>query len=244
VGAELNKVYLPLAGRPVLSWSLVWTGQVAEVSHVVLVVRPQDAERARQAVRAEAPRAEVVVVAGGATRHRSEDCAFELLAPLVERGVVDVIVVHDAARPLAGPALYRSVIATAAQVGGALPAIPAVGLLPVGPLPVGLLPVGLVPVGLVPVGLLPVGPPDPGGGPGTLIRVQTPQAFRARDLLAAYAAAHDHGLEGTDTAASVEAFSALAVRAVPGSRTNLKVTYPHDLVLAERVLAASNYRLP
>jgi len=100
-------------------------------------------------------------------------------------------------------------------------------------------------------GLLPVPSGDAAGGgrgpvprPRQLARVQTPQAFRAKDLLAAYSTALDAGFRGTDTASTVERFSDLVVQTVAGSRTNLKVTYPHDMFLAERLLAAHRYRLP
>jgi 2-C-methyl-D-erythritol 4-phosphate cytidylyltransferase len=97
-------------------------------------------------------------------------------------------------------------------------------------------------------GVLPVGPdgrPHPARpGPERLSRVQTPQAFRAKDLLAAYTDALRAGFQGTDTASTVERFSDLVVQTVAGSRTNLKVTYPHDLFLAEQLLAAHRYRLP
>jgi 2-C-methyl-D-erythritol 4-phosphate cytidylyltransferase len=62
--------------------------------------------------------------------------------------------------------------------------------------------------------------------------VQTPQAFRAGDLLAAYRAAEDDGFEGTDTSACVAAYREVVVAAVPGSALNLKVTFPEDVALA------------
>jgi 2-C-methyl-D-erythritol 4-phosphate cytidylyltransferase len=68
--------------------------------------------------------------------------------------------------------------------------------------------------------------------------VQTPQAFRAGPLLAAYRAAARHGFEGTDTASTVERFTGLPVRAVPSSVTNLKVTYPADVAVAAALLAS------
>ncbi|HYJ75663.1 MAG TPA: IspD/TarI family cytidylyltransferase [Kineosporiaceae bacterium] len=226
VGAGVNKVYLPLAGRRVVSWSLQWAAQVEDVGTFVLVVRPEDAELAEEVLGREARGLDVRMVVGGATRHESEDAALVHLAPAVEAGDIDVIAVHDGARPLAGPAMFRSVITTARAVGGAVPALPAVGLLAVGP----------------------DGQPDRGGvreaSPHRLARVQTPQAFRAKDLLGAYAAAHATGYQGTDTACSVAAYSDLQVQTVAGSRQNLKVTYPHDLFLAEQLLAAHHYRLP
>ena len=226
-GASVNKVYLPLAGRPVVSWSLRSAAQVPEVAGCVLVVRPEDVERAGEVLRREACGLDVRVVVGGATRHASEEAALAHLAPAVQDGEIDVIAVHDAARPLAGPSLFRSAITTAQAVGGAVPVLPAVGVLPVGP----------------------DGQPDrTGHSQGTvahrLARVQTPQAFRADDLLTAYSAAHAAGYQGTDTASSLEAYSDLVVRAVPGRGHNLKVTYPHDLAVAEHLLRVYGYRLP
>src|SRR5919202_5418887 len=127
VGADVNKVYLPLAGRRVVSWSLLWAAQVEDVGTFVLVVRPEDAELAEDVLRREAPGLDVRMVVGGATRHESEDAALVHLAPAVEAGEIDVVALHDGARPLAGPALFRSVVATAQAVGGAVPALPATG---------------------------------------------------------------------------------------------------------------------
>jgi 2-C-methyl-D-erythritol 4-phosphate cytidylyltransferase len=225
VGGSLNKVYLPLAGRRVISWSFAWAGQLSEVGHLVLVVRPDDLELARQILAAE-PRSgpAIELVIGGDTRHGSEQAALDHLADRIATGEVDVVAVHDGARPLAGPALFRSVIATAAAVGGAVPALPALGVLPADT--------------------------DPGSGsvsrPGArgLARVQTPQAFQAVALLDAYRRARDEGYQGTDTACSVERYGGLAVKVVPGSRHNLKVTYPHDLLIAERLLAVNHQQLP
>ncbi|MGH2517511.1 MAG: IspD/TarI family cytidylyltransferase, partial [Ktedonobacterales bacterium] len=70
-----------------------------------------------------------------------------------------------------------------------------------------------------------------------LWRAQTPQAFAARALLAAYDAAAVDGFEGTDTAATYER-AGHAVHVLPGSPTNFKVTTPDDLVRAERIARA------
>jgi 2-C-methyl-D-erythritol 4-phosphate cytidylyltransferase len=227
VGAGLNKVYLPLAGRRVISWSFTWAAKVPEIGHFVLVVRPEDEDLARHTLRRETPEVSVDLVLGGSSRHASEQAALDHLTARIGNGEVDVVAIHDGARPLAGPALFRSVVGTAGSVGGAIPALPADSVLEVHPdgRPVH---------------------PGPGAAIGRdgLVRVQTPQAFRAKDLLAAYAAASDLGYQGTDTACSVEEFSDLVVQVVAGSRQNLKVTYPHDLFLAERLLAVNRYRMP
>jgi 2-C-methyl-D-erythritol 4-phosphate cytidylyltransferase len=233
LGADVNKVYLPLAGRRVLSWSLHWAAQVPDVGTFVVVVRPEDLDLARDVVHRDAPGLDVRIVLGGATRHRSENAALAHLAPLVEAGDVDVVAIHDGARPLAGASLFAAVVAAARVVGGAVPVLPASGVVPVAAGGGQLVGSG-------------AGAPRPAvgsTGPFRLARVQTPQAFRAKDLLAAYAAALEAGFEGTDTAGTVETFSDLVVRAVPGGEQNLKVTYPHDLFVAERLLAAQGYRL-
>lgn len=212
VGGELNKVYLPLAGRPVISWSLAWAHEVPAVGPVVLVIRPSDAVFAADAVAAAGLR-DVAVVHGGTSRHRSEQAALDHLTPLIEAGRLDVVVIHDGARPLAGAPLLRAVIEAAAEHGGAVPTVPETTAWPV-----------------VDGGLRP--PEHP------LHRVQTPQAFRARALLDAYAAAAAAGLEGTDTAAAFESVPGIDVMAVPGSPDNLKVTFAPDLARAERLLAS------
>jgi len=210
----------------------------------VVVVRPEDVRLAEEVLHREARGLEVQLVVGGATRHRSEDAALAHLAPFVEAGELDVVAVHDGARPLAGPGLFRSVIGTAGAVGGAVPVLPAKGLLPTAP-PVPLSADPSAPSGTPgpPDPLDPLGPLGPLDLSRRLARVQTPQAFRAKDLLAAYTAALDAGFQGTDTASTIERFSHLVVQAVAGSPANLKVTYPHDLLLAERLLAASRYQL-
>ena len=73
-----------------------------------------------------------------------------------------------------------------------------------------------------------------------LVAVQTPQGFD----LSALAAAHDLAVEGTDDASVVEAIG-VAVAHVPGATINLKITVPHDLIIAETLLAlASDFEAP
>ena len=67
---------------------------------------------------------------------------------------------------------------------------------------------------------------------------ETPQAFRARDLLVAYRRADADGFTGSDTAACLEAYADLPIAAVPGDRRNLKVTFAEDVPVAERLLAS------
>lgn len=211
VGAEVNKVLLPLADVPVLVWSVRDALSLPDVARVLLVVRPQDRVAIEDAVAPHLGEREVLVVDGGATRHASEWAALRTLAPDIERGVVDVVAVHDGARPLAGRELWRTVLAAAREHGGAIPVVPVTDLLG----------------------------PGAGEARGDLATVQTPQAFAAAPLLAAHRAAHTAGFEGTDTAASLTAYGDVAVAAVPGSPLNVKITFAEDVDLAGRLLATA-----
>lgn len=208
VGADRNKVLLPLRGRPVLAWSVRAAAAVPGLARLVVVVRPGERHDVAAALAPHLPSGgpEVHLVEGGATRHASEAAALRVLAEDVAAGRLDVVAVHDGARPLAAPALFTAVAEAARRHGGAVPGVPTAGLL---------------------------GPDGPTAG----LAVQTPQAFRAPDLLAAFDAAAAAGVEGTDTAATLERFAPhVALHAVAGSARNLKVTFPEDLALAERLL--------
>lgn len=213
VGAGRNKVLLPLHGEPVFAWSVRQALRVPGVTHVVLVVRPEDraeVDRGLQLVGADHPGAKVWLVPGGDTRHGSEWNALGVVAEAVDAGEVDVVAIHDTARPLAGEELYRSVIRTALEHGGALPVRTQRSLLP----------------------------HDPATALDTdLVAVQTPQAFRAGPLLEAYRRADRDGFTGTDTASCVERYTPLAIHCVENRSANVKITFPEDVALVERLLA-------
>ncbi len=207
VGAGVNKVLLPLGDAAVLAWSVRDALAVPGVRRVVLVVREDERDAVADAVVPHLGAEDRVdVVAGGQTRHASEWAALRVLAGDVDAGRVGVVAVHDGARPLAGPALLRAVLAAARAHGGALPAAPLTGVLR----------------------------RDGSAAPGDLVGVQTPQAFRAAPLLEAYRRAEGDGFEGTDTASCLEAYAdRLAERvrlvAVRSGPANLKITFPEDV---------------
>ncbi|MEI2821715.1 MAG: 2-C-methyl-D-erythritol 4-phosphate cytidylyltransferase [Marmoricola sp.] len=106
VGHDTNKVLLPLAGRRVFTWAIRWARHLPHVVHTVLVIREQDRPTIEASLAREVGPPEVTVVVGGDTRHGSEWNALQALAPLINSGQVDVVVIHDAARPLASTALF------------------------------------------------------------------------------------------------------------------------------------------
>lgn len=210
VGASMNKVLLPLGDVPVLVWS-VRDALALGVRRVVLVVRPSEREAVAAAVTPHLGEAEVTMVDGGSTRHGSEWAAISILAGVIESGDIDVVAIHDAARPLAGVDLFTRIIEGARNTGGAIPVVPAAGLL-----------------------TRELAVPD-----AALGGVQTPQAFMAEALLAAYRAADADGFAGTDTAATLERYAQVSITAVESSPHNLKITFPEDVELAARLAPGS-----
>lgn len=214
-GADRNKVYLPLGGRSVLSWSVDTLAAAPEVGPVVLVIRPEDRALAERVVAQEVEHTGIEMVPGGASRQDSELAALRCLADRIRSGRVELVLVHDGARPLVTPKLAAEVIRTARESGGAVP--------------------GLVRDDLAEVdadGEHLAGAPHRG-----LVAVQTPQGFRAGPLLAAYEEAARRGFTGTDTASCLERFADLPIQWIDGDPRNLKITYAHDLEVAEGLLA-------
>lgn len=210
VGAEVNKVLLPLRAVPVLARSLITALAVPDVARVVLVIRPGEEAAVTEAVAPHlAETDEVLVVPGGATRHASEQAALGILRPMIEAEEIDVVAIHDGARPLASTRLFVETLDAARARGGAIPVMPTSNLLT----------------------------SDGTPAAGTLATVQTPQAFRALPLLTAYDEAARHGFEGTDTAACLAAFQPrLEIAAVESTVTNLKITWPGDVEVAAALL--------
>lgn len=171
----------------------------AAVCNEVVLVLPPGVDWDGPAVQA--------VVAGGATRSESVRAGLSAVAADTE-----IVVVHDAARPLARPELFELVIdAVRAGADAAIPALEVVDTLKRVD--------GDRVVGTVERDML--------------VAVQTPQAFR----VAALRAAHEDGGNATDDAALVEASGGTVV-IVAGDPRNLKVTTMADLMLAETLLEA------
>lgn len=212
VGADGNKAYLPLAGRSMLSWSVEAVARSVGIARTVVVFRKGERDLAARTLDAELPAVTVELVEGSDTRHGSEENVLQHLAADIESGAVDVVVIHDAARPLAGSDMVAAALATAREFGGAIPVLPAHDVVEA----------------------------DGDGRlstvAGTLARVQTPQAFRAAPLLTAYRLATGGAFDGTDTSSCVQRFTDVDVRVYPGASTNLKVTFASDVHIAECLL--------
>ena len=212
VGADRNKVLLPLHGVPVLAHSVRTALRVDGAHRVVVVVRAEDRAAVTEAIRPHLGTHDLWLVDGGEQRHDSEYSALRALRRDIEAGEIAVVAIHDAARPLATEGLFRAVVDLAATRGAAVPALPAGRL----------------------------NDRDGSLAAENLLVVQTPQAFDARALLAAYDAAEADRFVGTDTASCLERYADLAIHAVTGERRNLKITFADDLLLASELISAGS----
>jgi 2-C-methyl-D-erythritol 4-phosphate cytidylyltransferase len=145
-----------------------------------------------------------------------EDRQASVRAGLDALGDVDLILVHDAARPLVEEGIIAAVIEAAAKVGAAVPAVPVHDT--------------IKEIGAE--GRVKGTPPR-----SALVLAQTPQGFRADLLRRAHAEAEASGVRGTDDASLVERLGEPVV-VVPGRRSNLKITTREDVIIAEAILAA------
>ena len=189
------KQYERLGDKRVLDWALDAARAVSE--GVVLVVPPDSAGRREPGVDA--------VVPGGSTRSASVRAGLAAVP-----GDADVILVHDAARPLAPISLFEAVVE--AVQGGADCAVPGVAVSNTVKRVVAEQVVETV-------------------DRADLVEVQTPQGFAAAVLRSA----HAEEPEATDDAGLVEAAGGSVV-VVAGDPVNLKLTHPHDLVIARALL--------
>lgn len=205
LGHDHPKAFVELGGRSLLAHALDRLASAAD--DVVVVGPPTHLEQALAQVERMGPGTRVVP--GGATRTGS------VAAGMAALGAVDVIAVHDAARPLVdAAALRRAVAAVVDGADASAPALPVTDTLKE-----------------VADGEVVIRTVDR----ASLRAVQTPQVFRAEVLHAA----HARGVDATDDLALVEAGGGTVVL-VPGSARYLKVTYPDDLLLAEAFLASGD----
>ncbi|MGI4790021.1 MAG: 2-C-methyl-D-erythritol 4-phosphate cytidylyltransferase [Janthinobacterium lividum] len=207
-GVSGNKVFSLLGGKPLLYWTAQAFASHPDIDGIVVVAGPEEVSRCRESL---AGIDKVfAVVSGGQTRQASVAIGLFALGGDPD----DLILVHDAARPLVSADIIDRCIAGARQWGNAVAALPVSDTLKA-----------------VDDTLAVQRTVDREG----LWAMQTPQAFRLDTLFQAHIAARDTGWTGTDEAALVEQFSEEPVHLVLGDPSNLKVTRPEDLPLAEAI---------
>jgi 2-C-methyl-D-erythritol 4-phosphate cytidylyltransferase len=210
---SINKVYLDIGGMKVAARSCRPFHRHPAIDALVVVAAARETAVCTE-VFAGAGIPVSGVVVGGATRHASERNAVEHLADRIDSGEIEIVLIHDGARPLFDGADLDELVTRARRSGGSMYGLP---------LEEGLL--------FMSNGRVAGHRPSVG-----LWRALTPQAFRAGELLQAFRSAAREGFEGTDTASTFERFGG-RIEMVKGSSRNIKITFPEDFVLAECLVA-------
>lgn len=200
-----DKLWADLAGRPVLAHALGAFERSPAIDVVVLAARVETLEAARRLIDHEGFSKVVAIVLGGDRRRDSVLAGLDAL-PLD----CDVVLVHDAARPLVDADTIAQGVRLARQHGAALPALPVADT-----------------IKRVRDGLVVDSPPR-----SELWGAQTPQSFRVELLRRAHAAAED---DATDDGVLVERLGHPVI-VYPGARRNMKITVADDLIVAEALL--------
>jgi 2-C-methyl-D-erythritol 4-phosphate cytidylyltransferase len=204
------KQFLSLDGIPILIHSLRAFASVPRITQIVVAVRKTEIERVESQIAEYGFSGRVQVVEGGDNRQES---VVNALAA-VHADADDIVLVHDAVRPLIDAATIDRTIDAVRQHGAAIVAMPAVDTIKqVERTAHGALVTSTIPREFI-------------------VHAQTPQGFRFGLLQSAFAEATADGFVGTDEASVVER-AGYPVAVVHGSAVNLKITQPGDLELAE-----------
>jgi len=210
LGRAAPKAFVELAGHAMLYYSLAAAARTAGVVEIVVAIPAGMEKLARAEANSAASDLPVKITAGGAERQDSVRIALALTS-----ADSDLVIVHDAARPLANPDLFAACLAAAERSGGAIAAVPVADTLK------------RVARNAITETIARAG----------LWQAQTPQAFRRAVLIAAHERALRERIAATDDADLVERIGA-RVEVVASGAPNFKITTAADLAMAAAILAA------
>ncbi len=208
--SETKKQYLNLGGRPVLLYTLDRFQNHQGIDEIILVVPADEIEYKKELVLGKTSKYIKIkkIIPGGANRQES------VYNGLLAAYDADIVLIHDGVRPFVTTLQIQRIIFAAQKTGAAILAIPATDTLK-----------ETGSDGFIKKSL----PRD------NIFYAQTPQGFDYELILSAHEAAAGEGFLGTDDASLLER-TGRAVSIVPGSSSNIKLTAPSDLILAEAIL--------
>jgi len=210
MAGDIPKQYLPIGGIPVLVHTLRVFCSAPFIEQIFLVVRSEDLSFCSEKILTfEAFSKEIKLVEGGAER---QDSVYNGLLAADGRPD-DIVVIHDGVRPFLTPLQLSECVETARCDGACILGLPVSSTLKM-----------VNPTGIIKKTLT----------RDHIWQAQTPQAFRFSIIMEAHTAARKAGLKTTDDAMLLE-LSGIDVRVIRGSGTNLKITTPEDLAMAEAI---------
>lgn len=216
MGVGKNKNFLELAGEPILIRTLKTFSQSARINFLIVIVAAGEIETVSELLDSAENLKPWTVTTGGSERQYSITNGLKLVPEDSE-----IILVHDAARPLISLQTIEDVIDAAERFGGAIAAVPAKNTIKV-----------VDSDGFV------LNTPKR----SDLVSVQTPQGFRRDILLKAYAQAAADNFLGTDDASLVERIGG-RIKIVHSDYRNIKVTTPEDIQIAETFIRDKDFEV-
>ena len=199
MGGERNKIFLEVGGEPILLRTLKIFSKSERVKNLIVVVSENDFAEVERLLTAEKSLKSWQIVIGGSERQYSIANGLKLLPKETE-----IVLVHDAARPLVSLEVIEKVIDAAEKFGGAIAAVPAKNTIKF----------------IDAENFVKSTPPR-----SELVEVQTPQGFRKDILLRAYQKAEQENFLGTDDASLVERLGE-KIFIVQSDYKNIKITTP------------------
>lgn len=209
MGSQRNKLLLTVLGKPLLAWTLMAAEAAQSIQWIGLIGQPEDWPEWETVLANVSIKQPVQFIHGGSTRQESVYNGLQALPP-----TADKVLIHDGARCLVTTELIDQCAAAMAHHPGLVAAVPVKDTIKV----------------VDETGLVQSTP-----NRNQLWAAQTPQGFEVQPLKQCHQSAQEQGLNVTDDAALFEMFD-LPVHVVPGEETNLKLTTPGDLAIAELVL--------
>ncbi|MEM1279708.1 MAG: 2-C-methyl-D-erythritol 4-phosphate cytidylyltransferase [Cyanobacteria bacterium P01_H01_bin.152] len=210
MGSDRNKLLLALKGQPILAWTLQAAAASQSIEWLGLICQAVDKPDLLAILDSLKLTKPVILVPGGSSRQESVYNGLQALPPTAEQ-----VLIHDGARCLATPALFDRCAAALQTCSGLIAAIPVKDTIKI----------------VNDHGMIEATPDR-----SRLWAAQTPQGFHVAPLKAAHDQGKAQNWAVTDDAALFEKVG-LPVKIVPGEETNLKVTTPEDLQIAEKVLS-------
>ena len=209
MGGEVNKIFLELGGEPILIRTLKTFSQSDRIDFLIVVVSESDLEEVEKLLADAEDLKPYVVTVGGSERQYSIANGLKLLPDDTE-----IVLVHDAARPLVSLKVIEGVIDAAEKYGGAIAGVPEKNTIKF----------------VDEHNFVTYTPPR-----NKLVEVQTPQGFRREILLHAYNQAETDNFLGTDDSSLVERIGD-HIKVVKSDYRNIKITTPEDLKIAESLI--------
>lgn len=207
MGAPFNKVFAALSDKPILIHTLLNFSRCTKVDNFIVVAAPEEVDPVEKVLHALPGLKPCSVVAGGTERQ------YSVYNGLIEAKKADIVLIHDAARPLISIKVINAVIAEVENSEAAVAAVPVTNTIKV-----------------IDRNNNVVSTPDR----STLWMMQTPQGFKKDLLLKAHEKAREDNYLGTDDASLVEHIGH-PVKVVMSDYKNIKITSPDDLIYAEAV---------